>query len=183
MRLSSGPRAAEHHGFDAFEIPSRSATCSANLTLSASRLSLYTRVMSYPYSGVDLRERPEAYRIGRGEQGVFHAEPYRGELLPLWTFKTAEAARESSEAIYQKFQEYRSAGDFVGMDVARKFLQMGWTRSRRYAKYAGGSKSRPREGLDAEKQKAAEIFHERWRAAAEDEEYLRLKEEHRRRNE
>jgi hypothetical protein len=181
VRLSSGPRAAEHHGFDAFEIPSRSATCSANLTLSTSRL--YTKVMSYPYSGVDLREHPEAYRIGRGEQGVFHAEPYKGELLPLWTFKTAEAARESSRAIYQRFQEYRSAGDFVGMDVARKFLQMGWTRSRRYAKYAGGSKSRPREGLDAEKQKAAEIFHEKWRAAAEDEEYLRLKEEHRRRNE
>jgi hypothetical protein len=32
------------------------------------------------------------------------------------------------------------------------------------------------------KQRAAEIFHEKWRAAAEDEGYLRLKEEHRRRN-
>jgi hypothetical protein len=44
--------------------------------------------MSYPYDGVDLREHPEAYRVGRGEQGVFHAEPYKGELLPLWSFKT-----------------------------------------------------------------------------------------------
>jgi len=76
--------------------------------------------MGYPYDGVDLREHPEEYRIGRGEQGVFHAEPYKGELLPLWRFKDEEAARESSEAIYQKFLEYRSAGDFVGMDVARK---------------------------------------------------------------
>jgi hypothetical protein len=63
--------------------------------------------MSYPYSGVDLRKHPEAYRIGRGEQGVFHAEPYKGELLPLWTFKTGEAARGSSDAIYEKFEEYR----------------------------------------------------------------------------
>ncbi|HEX2729372.1 MAG TPA: DUF4385 family protein, partial [Rubrobacteraceae bacterium] len=76
--------------------------------------------MSYPYDGVDLREYPEAYRIGRGEQGVFHAEPYKSELLPLWSFKTEEAARKSSEEIHAKFLRYREEGDFVGMDVARK---------------------------------------------------------------
>ena len=116
--------------------------------------------MSYPYDGVDLRKHPEAYRVGRGEQGVFHAEPYKGELLPLWSFKTEEAARDSSESIYAKFEEYRSAGDFVGMDVARKYLQMGWTRARRYAKYECGKKSRPREEEDPEKSRAAEVFRE-----------------------
>ena len=75
--------------------------------------------MGYPYDGVDLREHPEAYRIGRGEQGVFHAEPYKSELLPLWTFKNEEAARESAGAIYARFLEYRDKEDFVGMDVAR----------------------------------------------------------------
>ena len=139
--------------------------------------------MGYSYDGVDLREHPEKYRIGRGEQGVFHAEPYKGELLPLWSFKDEEAARQSSERIYKKFLEYRSAGDFVGMDVARKYLQMGWTRSLRYAKYKGGDKNRPREGLDSEKGRGAEVYRRKWRAAAEDEEYLRLKEEHKRRNE
>ena len=139
--------------------------------------------MGYPHDGVDLREHPEKYRIGRGEQGVFHAEPYKGELLPLWSFKDEEAARRSSERIYKKFLEYRSAGDFVGMDVARKYLQMGWTRSLRYAKYKGGDKSRPREGLDPEKSRGAEVYRRKWRAASEDEEYLRLKEEHKRRNE
>ena len=143
----------------------------------------YRDLMSYPYDGVDLREHPEEYRIGRGEQGIFHAEPYKGELLPLWRFKNEEAARESSEAIYQKFLGYRSEGDFVGMDVARKYLQMGWTRSLRYAKYEGGNKSRPRDELDQEKSRAAGIFKEKWRAAAEDEEYLRLKEDYKRRNE
>jgi hypothetical protein len=139
--------------------------------------------MGYPYDGVDLREHPEEYRIGRGEQGVFHAEPYKGELLPLWRFKDEEAARESSEAIYQKFLEYRSASDFVGMDVARKYLQMGWTRSLRYAKHKGGNKSHPRYTPDPEKSRAADVFKEKLRVAAEDEEYLRLKEEHKRRNE
>ena len=138
--------------------------------------------MSYPYDGVDLREHPEAYRVGRGEQGVFHAEPYKGELLPLWSFKTEEAERDSSKKIYAKFEGYRAEGDFVGMDVARKFLQMGWTRARRYAKYEGGKKSKPRKREDPEKARAAEVFRGRWRAAAEDEEYLRLKDEHRRRN-
>src|SRR4028119_472939 len=127
--------------------------------------------------------RPEASRVGGGERRLFHAEPYKGELLPLWSFKTEAAARDSSQRIYAKFEEYRSAGDFVGMDVARKYLQMGWTRARRYAKYEGGKEGKHREKEDPEKSRAAEVFREKWRAAAEDEEYLRLKEEHRRRNE
>ena len=91
----------------------------------------------YPYDGVDLREHPEAYRIGRGEQGVFHAEPYKSELLPLWGFRDVETACVSAEAIHDRFLEYKTQGDFVGMDVARKYLQMGYTRSQRYARYAG----------------------------------------------
>ena len=136
----------------------------------------------YPYDGVDLREHPEAYKIGRGEQGVFHAEPYKSELLPLWGFKDVETARTSAGAIYERFLGYRADGDFVGMDVARKYLQMGYTRAQRYARYAGGDKSKPREEPDPEKGRAARIFYEKWRAAAGDEEYLRLKEEHKRRD-
>ncbi len=137
--------------------------------------------MAYPYDGVDLREYPEAYRIGRGEQGVFHAEPYKSELLPLWGFKDAAVAKESADAIYERFLRYKKEGDFVGMDVARKYLQMGYTRSRRYARYSGGNKSRPLEEPDPVKSRAAEIFYEKWREAAEDEGYLELKEKHRRR--
>jgi hypothetical protein len=138
--------------------------------------------MSYPYSGVDLRRHPEAYEMGRGEQGVFHAEPYKSELLPLWSFKDAKAAKKAADEIYERFLGYMSEGDFVGMDVARKYLQMGYTRSRRYAKYGGGNKSKPLERPDPEKSRAAEIFYRKWREAAEDEEYLKLKKEHRRRN-
>ena len=138
--------------------------------------------MVYPYDGVDLREHPEAYRIGRGEQGVFHAEPFKSELLPLWGFKDAAVAKESADGIYERFLRYKNEGDFVGMDVARKYLQMGYTRSRRYAKYRGGNKSRPLEEPDPVKSRAAEIFYAKWREAAEDEDYLKLKKEHQRRN-
>jgi hypothetical protein len=138
--------------------------------------------MGYPYDGVDLRKHPEAYRIGRGEQGVFHAEPYKSELLPLWRFKDVELAKESAEAIFERFLGYKAEDDFVGMDVARKYLQMGYTRSRRYARYRGGNKKELLEKPDPEKSRAAAIFYEKWREAAEDEEYLRLKDEHRRRS-
>jgi hypothetical protein len=139
--------------------------------------------MGYPYEGVDLREHPERYRIGRGEQGVFHAEPYKGELLPLWRFKDEEAARKSSEAIYGKFLQYRTRGDFVGMDVARKYLQMGWTRSLRYAKYGGGDKKRPLAEPDTEKLRCASIFKELYDRARTDDKYIEAREEHERRDE
>jgi hypothetical protein len=35
--------------------------------------------------------------------------------------------------IYERFLGYNSEGEFVGMDVARNYLQMGYTHSRRYA--------------------------------------------------
>ena len=125
-----------------------------------------------------MREHPEEYRVGRGEQGVFHAEPYKSELLPLWGFKDEETARRASERIHERYLGYRDAEDFVGMDVARKFLQMGYTRARRYAKHVGGNKSRPREEEDAEKARAAEIFRDKWGEVTADPEYERLKELH-----
>jgi hypothetical protein len=102
--------------------------------------------------------------------------------LPLWSFKDAKAAKKAADYIYERFLAYNSEGDFVGMDLARKYLQMGYTSSRRYANYKGGNKSKPSEKPDSEKSRAAEIFYKKWREAAEDEEYLKLKEQHRRRN-
>ena len=139
--------------------------------------------MGYGFEGVDLRRRPEEYRIGRGEQGVFHAEPYKSELLPLWGFKDEQTAERSAVDIHARYAEYLWEEDFVGMDVARKFLQMGYTRSRRYAKYAGGKKSRPREEEDTQKARAAGSFREKLDQVKADPEYQRLKERHRERHE
>ncbi len=56
--------------------------------------------------------------------------------------------QKATDDIYDRFLDYKSEGDFVGMDVARKYLQMGYIRSRRYAKYGGGYKSKPLESAD-----------------------------------
>src|SRR4051794_4665075 len=84
-------------------------------------------------STIDYRQHPEEYRVGRGEQGVLLCEPYKSELLPHWRFKTSEIATKSSEIIYALFLHYVAKREFVGADMARKFLQMGFTRSKRYA--------------------------------------------------
>lgn len=133
------------------------------------------------FHAVDFRKHPELYRVGRGEQGVLLVEPYKGEILPHWRFRTAEVARESAAAIFALFLEYKAAGDFVGMDMARKFLQMGYTRARRYANHKGGRKYDPetRRELprveDAEKAAAAREFYPLWKRAREDAEYRAMR--------
>ena len=140
---------------------------------------------SLDFKRTDFRMQPELYRIGKGEQGVLLVEPYKSEILPHWKFKTPQLARQSANKIYKMFLDYKAKGDFVGMDMARKFLQMGYTRARRYAnhksgrKYAAGSKVvLPREE-DRVKAESARIFYEKWQKAKEDDKYLELRKRHR----
>ena len=63
------------------------------------------------------KEVRKLYRIGRGEQGV-----------------------KSAVQIYSMYADYRALNDFVGMDMCRKFLEMGFTRARRYANHKDGKK-------------------------------------------
>lgn len=65
-----------------------------------------------------------SYRIARGEQGVLTFEPYKSAILPLWRFKTPAIARSSATQLWERFEEYGRKGDFVGMDMTRKFIQM-----------------------------------------------------------
>ena len=129
------------------------------------------------YRGIDFRKEPERYRVGRGEEGVLIAEPYKSELLPLWRFKTPAIAEESSAALWKAFVAYRRARDYVGMDMARKYLQMGFTRARRYANHRSGRKyekgSHAKKPLDPDpvKAEAAAIFYDAWQRAERDRTY------------
>lgn len=135
------------------------------------------------FSTIDFRQHPELYQVGRGEQGVLMVEPYKGEILPHWRFRTVPIAEESAEKIMALFEDYRRQDDFVGMDMARKFIQMGYTRARRYNNHKGGrkydadGKELPR-GVNEEKAAAAAIFKAYWDKLREDEDYLRRKKAH-----
>ena len=114
-------------------------------------------------------ETRKLYRIGRGEQGVLLVRPYTNDICAHWRFLNEEVATESSNKIYEMFCTYRRNKDFIGMDMARKFLEMGFTRARRYANHSDGRKYhqvgsrrvvRPQEKDWAvnEKAKAAQVF-------------------------
>jgi len=151
---------------------------------------------SLDYKSLNLREQPELYRTGVGEQGVLLVEPYKSEILPFWRFKTPEIAKESAAKIYKLFLNYKKENDFVGMDMARKFLQMGYTRSRRYANHKSGKKydgpvpydkkgqsgAHGREELpkiiDDVKAESAAIFYVVWQKAKNDKAYQKLLNEH-----
>ena len=151
---------------------------------------------SLDFKKIDFRKRPDLYRIGRGEQGVLLVEPYKSEILPHWRFADAEKAQASSEKIYALFLEYLKHEDFVGADMARKFLQMGYTRARRYANHKGGKKydgpvpddkkglsgahgreELPRSSEDPVKAAAAKIFKQKWDKAKVHPEYVRQKQQ------
>jgi hypothetical protein len=139
---------------------------------------------SLDFQNTDFRKHPELYRIGKGEQGVLLVQPYKSELLPHWRFKTVAEAKRSATKLHRMFLAYLRAGDFVGADMARKFLQMGWTRARRYANHQGGRKYGQTTGAelprseDKEKAAAATVFYERYVAAREHPVYRALKQTH-----
>lgn len=127
-----------------------------------------------------------SYRIGRGEQGVLTFEPYKSALLPLWRFRTLPIARQSSEDLWNQFLLYDSQNDFVGMDMARKFIQMGMTRAKRYANHKGGRKYDKVSGKELaksqghkdmkEKEEASLVFRQVWERCRAHEGYQEKKE-------
>ena len=121
-----------------------------------------------PYENLDFTDEDtnKLYRIGRGEQGVLLVRPYTNLICAHWRFKTPEIATKSANKIYSMFLDYMAHGDFVGMDMCRKFLEMGFTRARRYANHKDGKKYdknrnvKPQEpdALTSDKARSAKIF-------------------------
>jgi len=99
-----------------------------------------------PYGELNMRETPHLYRVGRGEQGVLLVQPYKGEICPHWRFRTPAEAQLSASSILSLYCRYSLDGDFPGADMARKFIQMGFTRARRYANHPDGKKYDRRDG-------------------------------------
>ena len=142
----------------------------------------------YPWKpDVDYRKNPHLYKIGRGQQGVLICEPYKSELYPLWRFKTPDKAQLSCNQIYLKFLEYIDEGDFVGADMAKKYLHMGFTRSRRYWNHSSGKKwindgewkVLPYDRTEKRFYESSLIFQRYWKMARENEDYLQMKKQHR----
>lgn len=145
-----------------------------------------------PTPALDSSSLRNNYEIGRGETGVLTFEPYKSLILPYWAFRTVPVARNSSQILWAIFASYVKRRDFVGADMARKFIQMGMTRARRYANHKGGRKydrgtgrelarwsggDETEVGKRREKEEASEIFKAVWRRCIDDDKYQALKRE------
>ena len=120
------------------------------------------------YKNIDFKDQRnrKLYRIGRGEQGVLLVRPYTNDICNYWRFKTPDEAVKSSNKIFAMYLDYRDEKDFIGMDMCRKFLEMGFTRARRYANHRDGKKydefgnvkPQEKDALTCDKAESARIF-------------------------
>ncbi|KAK3678070.1 hypothetical protein LTR78_002165 [Recurvomyces mirabilis] len=118
------------------------------------------------------------------------------ELCMSYRIARVPIAENSSKNLWSAFEYFLKTEDFVGADMARKFIQMGMTRAKRYANHKGGkkydrserevtrdsgervelAKSEGHQGRE-EKLAASEVFKAVWRRCTSDERYLELKKE------
>ena len=135
------------------------------------------------YKNIMFTPNDTRYRIGRGEQGVLLVRPYTDDICKHWRFKTPSEAVKSSLTILNLYNQYKNKEDFVGMDMCRKFLEMGFTRARRYANHKDGKKYdtegnvKPQEpdALTSLKAKSARIFKEVRDKVTSDETYKTMR--------
>jgi hypothetical protein len=135
------------------------------------------------YKNILFRPNDRRYRIGRGEQGVLLVRPYTDVICKHWRFKTLKEAKVSSQKIFDMYLDYRIQKDFVGMDMCRKFLEMGFTRARRYANHKDGKKygkdgkilPQEKDWATSEKAKAATRFKQFRDLVTQDEFYITMR--------
>ena len=140
---------------------------------------------SIDYKNEFFRPNDTRYRIGRGEQGVLLVRPYTDVICKHWRFKTLNEAKVSSQKIFDMYLDYRILKDFVGMDMCRKFLEMGFTRARRYANHKDGKKygkdgkvlPQEKDWATSEKAKAAKRFKDFRDLVTQDEFYISMRKE------
>ena len=137
------------------------------------------------YKNTLFRPNDRRYRIGRGEQGVLLVRPYTDVICKHWRFKTLKEAKVSSQKIFDMYLDYRIQKDFVGMDMCRKFLEMGFTRARRYANHRDGKKygkdgkilPQEKDWATSEKAKSARRFKDFRDLVTQDEFYISMRKE------
>jgi len=79
---------------------------------------------------------------------------YTEDICRYWRFKNVPTATQSSNTIYEMFCHYRRQKDFIGMDMARKFIEMGFTWTRCYVDNKTGRKYSVFETIHSQKDDA-----------------------------
>lgn len=125
----------------------------------------------------------------RSEVGVL-SYPLSKEVVKLWRFKTVYEAHKSAEELYSLGKKYLAEATadkkmhaFLKADLVRKFLQMGYTRARRYYNHSSGHKYAkdgtvlPFDRTDMVKLESSNIFWNHWQRFIDLKRYCDLKHE------
>ena len=95
----------------------------------------------FPDPEEDYRLHPERYRDRARRTGRAHRAALQGRVAaPLAVPHSGGGGSVGPNDLQPCSRRTATPEDGVGMDMARKFLQMGFTRSRRYANHKGGRK-------------------------------------------
>ena len=143
------------------------------------------------YKKLKFKPNDSRYRIGRGEQGVLLVRPYTNDICKHWRFKTPSEAFISATKILHMYHVYKTKRDFIGMDMARKFLEMGFNRARRYANHSDGRIynnkfeiiPQNKDWATNDKAKSAKIFKKARDKVAKDPVYIEMRKDWRKREE
>ena len=79
---------------------------------------------------INYEAQPQRYPLDMDDEHVLSVAPYSERLLPYWRFASTTETALSAAQLYEWYIRYKEAGDFVGMDVARRLLRLGLTRAR-----------------------------------------------------
>tara|TARA_B100001057_G_C22807810_1_gene934196 strand:- start:557 stop:952 length:396 start_codon:yes stop_codon:yes gene_type:complete len=77
---------------------------------------------------INYEENPLLYTYSEDCGGMYTCNPYKKELLKIWKFLDEESSRKSANDLYIYFLEKIREGDFVGADLAKKYILAGSTR-------------------------------------------------------
>jgi len=74
---------------------------------------------------INYKLKPLLYEVTNDLGGMYVCEPYKTDLLQVWKFKDAQTSKSSASKIKDMFFDYIKKKDFVGADLAKKYLKAG----------------------------------------------------------
>jgi len=74
---------------------------------------------------INYKVKPLLYEVTECFGGMYTCEPYKTKFLKVWKFSNPKSAKLSASKIKDMFFLYLKEEDFVGADLAKKFLKAG----------------------------------------------------------
>lgn len=91
------------------------------------RRDIFSRNFNYnlDFANLNFKKEPSFYRVGTEETGIHVVEPYASLILKQFAVDTLGETKKTVIHVEHLFKTFKEENDFIGMDMARKYLQLG----------------------------------------------------------